>query len=370
MKPEEERETQQGPRLRVIQERTKLLEQSRWMQRAMERFQEDLDDTIERRKRDLAWGPWAILGDLASYEITEVDDRSITLGHAFVLTIFIIFGIVLSYLVSRWIGRTLFPLLGIPQGVAVAWRSIFRYTLCIFFGIIAFRVLNIPLTAFAFLGGAVAIAVGFGSQDVMNNFMSGIILLMEQPIRVGDVVLLNDSQCSVTHIGLRSTRLKNSQNHELILPNTLLIEKAVTNLTLSDNLVRLMVPIVIDRTEDLQRAIQQMTHTLRSLDFLAKESEPIVILKEVDTYYFTFEVHFSIHFVDPLESLKFQGRVLEALAMHFPNSSESNDSTDGNAPASASKGDGSDATLDAKKLNKVQIEREIKKLQAVLLTKK
>lgn len=363
---QDEKERPRTTEIQVIQERTELLKQSLWIQRAMERFQEDLDDTLETRQRALAWGPWSILGDLASYEITEVDDRSITLGHALVLFLLILFGIVLSYLVSRWIGRTLFPLLGIPKGVAVAWRSIFRYSLCILFGILAFRLLNIPLTAFAFLGGAVAIAIGFGSQDVMNNFMSGIILLMEQPIRVGDVVLLNDSQCSVTHIGLRSTRLKNSQNHELILPNTLLIEKAVTNLTLSDNLVRLMVPLVIDRTENLASSIQHMTTTLRGLDFLAQESDPIVILKEVDTYYFTFEIHFSIHFVDPLESLKYQGRVLEALAVHFPNTSE-NTSTDESDVSTASDGESS---TDPKKWNRVQIEREIKKLQAVMLTKK
>ena len=90
------------------------------------------------------------------------------------------------------------------RGRIDAIHSIFFYTLCFLFGVAAFRVLDVPLAAFAFLGGAAAIAIGFGSQDIMNNFMSGIILLAEQPIRVGDVVTLDGVTGVVMHIGLRA----------------------------------------------------------------------------------------------------------------------------------------------------------------------
>ena len=128
------------------------------------------------------------------------------------------------------------------------------YALCIVFGVVSFELLQVPMTAFAFVGGAVAIAVGFGGQDIMNNFMSGLILLAEQPIRVGDVVELDGVQGLVSHIGLRSTRLQTQANHELIVPNHSLLDSSVTNLTLSDNFVQTFVTIGVERDVDVQKA--------------------------------------------------------------------------------------------------------------------
>ena len=236
------------------------------------------------------------------------------------------------------------------------------------FGVIAFYWMGIPLTAFEFLGGAAAIAVGFGSQDVMNNFMSGIILLTEQPIRVGDVILLSENQCIVTHIGLRSTRLRNYQNHELTIPNTLLIEKLVTNLTLSDNLLRLAVPLVVDRTEPIQESMERIVLTLKKEARVHQAMEPTVLLKEVDTYYLTFEVHFTIEFSDPMESLVAQSKILTAIGQLFPSQKAPN--TEGESEEANDDTKPAPTTIDPRKLPRDQLEREIKRLQAVLVTKK
>ena len=194
------------------------------------------------------------------------------------------------------------------------------------------------------------------------------VLLTEQPIRVGDIILLSENQCIVTRIGLRSTRLRNYQNHELIVPNTLLIEKLVTNLTLSDNLLRVTVPLVVDRTEAIQESMQMIIRAIKKESRVHQAMEPIVLLKEVDTYYLTFEVHFTIEFNDPMESLKAQSNILAVIGELFP--SKRNESTEDNGAMECSDATPAVQSDKAGKLTRTQLEKEIKKLQAVLVNKK
>ncbi len=343
----------------------KMTQQFQATKLPLTRFRKELRDAISNLSTIWNTDPIELVKGMLSYEVAEVDDKGIPISRAIFLIVLIAVGIYLSFYASKFVGKYVFPLIGVKPGVAVALRSIFRYCLCIVFGVVAFKLMGIPLTAFAFLGGAAAIAVGFGSQDVMNNFMSGVILLTEQPIRVGDVILLSDNQCIVTHIGLRSTRLRNYQNHELIVPNTLLIEKLVTNLTLSDNLLRVVVPLVVDRTEAIGESMQRIIQAIKKESRVHQAMEPIVLLKEVDTYYLTFEVHFTIEFADPMESLIAQSNVLTVIGQLFPTKKEEESS-----PSESEDSSPSLPSDNAGKLTRNQLEKEIKKLQAVLVTKK
>src|SRR5690606_18317118 len=100
------------------------------------------------------------------------------------------------------------------------------------------RMANVPLTVFTVVGGALAIGVGFGSQNIINNFVSGLILLLERPIRAGDFIEIGGTIGTVEKIGARSTLLLTPSNMHLIVPNSFFLEKEVLNWTLSDNVVR------------------------------------------------------------------------------------------------------------------------------------
>ncbi len=106
-----------------------------------------------------------------------------------------------------------------------------------------------------------------------------------------------------THRAPKHAPAQLSESNELIIPNTVLIEKQVTNLTLSDNLAQLFVTIEVDRTESIDRAIELMLRIAREHPLVLKDKEPRVLLKSADTYYLNFEVHFTIEFVDPMECL-------------------------------------------------------------------
>ena len=139
---------------------------------------------------DRARGVWRAAAGAWGFEVTSVDDRSITVGKIVIGLVLLLVGFSLSRLISNWLARRVFPRLGLNEGASAAIRSILFYLLLISFVFLALRTVNIPLTAFAILGGAIAIGVGFGSQAIMNNFMSGLILIAERPIRVGDLIKL------------------------------------------------------------------------------------------------------------------------------------------------------------------------------------
>ncbi|HEV3137804.1 MAG TPA: mechanosensitive ion channel domain-containing protein, partial [Pirellulales bacterium] len=245
--------------------------------------------------------------------IATVDDRPITIGKVVNLMLCMMLGVVLASILSRLLGRRLLPRLGLNAGASRAVQSISFYSLAVLFGVVSFELVHIPLTSFAFLGGAVAIAVGFGSQDIANNFMSGIILLAEQPIRVGDVVTVDDVQGTVQHIGPRSTRIRTDSNHELIVPNSKLLSDKVTNLTLSDNLVQAAVAVSLPVRITLSRAKQLLLQAAASNPALLREPRPIVLLKQFGTTSMDFELHFWLRLSSDMQVAIAQSEVREAV---------------------------------------------------------
>jgi potassium-dependent mechanosensitive channel len=279
-----------------------------------------------------------------TYPVAGDEKESVTLGTLLVLAVYIVAGIVTAYALSRIVFRRILPRLGVHRGTASALRSILFYSLCAVFGVLAFRLLHIPLAAFAFLGGAAAIAVGFGSQDIMNNFMSGVILLTEQPIRVGDFVRIEGSEGIVQHIGLRSTRIQTESNHELIVPNKALIDEQVTNLTLSDNLVQMWVAATVERNVKIEQAKWDMLEIAFSHPMVVKSPRPFVLLKEVDTYWLVFEVHFWLQHSSFVRSALVQSEILEVIGDHYQPPEEADTSSNATTGQDDNSVDATDAT--------------------------
>jgi small-conductance mechanosensitive channel len=251
------------------------------------------------------------------YEITSVDDRPITVKKIAKGLILLLIGLYLSRRISRFFGNRMLPRLGMNSGVSMALQSISFYFLVTMFGFVALELANVPITVFAFLGGAVAIGVGFGSQNVLNNFISGLILLAEQPIRVGDLVEVNGLYGTVEKIGARSTRVKTGSNLEMIVPNSKFLEDNVTNWTLSDTRMRTCVTVGVaygSRTELveelLRKVVLESPHTLH-------EPEPIILFKEFGDNSLNFEVHFWIQMRTIMQSHRIESDLRFAIDRLF-----------------------------------------------------
>jgi len=243
---------------------------------------------------DFLEAAWETTRSIWRYEITSVDDRPITVGKIVVGVLVLVLGVFVSKLLVALVGRRVLPRLGLTEGGVAAVQSLVFYVLVLSFALLSLRVVNVPLTAFTLIGGALAIGIGFGSQNIMNNFISGLILLVERPIRVGDLIELVDLLGTVERIGLRSTRVRRSDNVEIIVPNSSFLEKNVTNWTLSDDRYRARVAVgvvygspVRDVTRLLQKVVDEHGKVL-------KKPEPIILFSDFGDNALLFEVHFWI----------------------------------------------------------------------------
>ena len=205
-------------------------------------------------------GVWREIVKFWRYEFTVVDDRSITLGMVILALLLLIAGYLASKRISQAFGRILQRRFGLSGGAAAALQNIAFYLMVIAFLLWAMQLVSIPLTVFTFLGGVLAIGIGFGSQNVVNNFISGLILLVERPVKVGDLVEVDGTVGSVESIGLRSARIRSGDNTHIIVPNSTFLEQKVLNWTISDDLVRTQVDVGIaygSPTREAEKLIKQ-----------------------------------------------------------------------------------------------------------------
>ena len=197
----------------------------------------------------------------------------------------------------RWVARALrlhvFPRLGLDEGGARAFESLAFYAFLVALVLVVLRFASIPLTAFAFVGGALAIGVGFGSQNIVNNFISGVILLAERPVKIGDLVEVGgDVYGIVEQIGLRSTRIRTGTNIHIVVPNASILENQVVNWTLNDPNVRLVVKVGVaygSPTRDVERLLLQ---ALNEHPRVHAHPAPSVLFADFGDNALAFEVHF------------------------------------------------------------------------------
>lgn len=229
-----------------------------------------------------------------NYELTSIDDRPITVRKLVSGLLLLLLGIFASRSLSRTMGKRVFPWFGLNDGISTALQSISFYFLVAVFALLALEWINVPLTIFTFMGGAVAIGVGFGSQNVLSNFISGLILLAERPIRVGDLVDIDGLYGTIEQVGARSTRVRTGSNLEIIVPNSKFLESNVTNWTLSDTRNRVSVRVGVaygSSTRDVERILREAVDRVPSV---LDDPEPIVLFQDYGDNALLFEVHFWV----------------------------------------------------------------------------
>ena len=249
-------------------------------------------DTItwSERLRSLWEGVTAIW----NYEITSIQDSPITVRKVVVGILLLLTGLYLSRISTRWFGKRFLPRLGLNEGAIAAIQSMLFYLLVLTVVMLSLRVINVPLTAFTIFGGALAIGIGFGSQSIVNNFISGLILLAERPIRVGDLVQIDDLVGVVEHIGTRSTRVRSPENRDIIVPNSSFLEKNVVNWTLSDDRYRTHIVVGVMYGSPVRDVIRLIRRALREHGKVLPKPEPIVLFADFGDSALIFEAHFWI----------------------------------------------------------------------------
>jgi small-conductance mechanosensitive channel len=197
---------------------------------------------------------------------------------AFILTIWIT--LLLSRLLRFFLKEEIYDRFHLARGPAYAVSTLVHYVVLLVGFYIAIAALGADMTKFAILAGAFGVGIGFGLQNVFNNFFSGLILLFERPVQVGDVIQVGDQTGVVRRIGIRASIIALDDKSQLIIPNGQLISEKVTNRTFSSLQKRMELTIRIAYGNDPEQVIALLLKTAAAHPKVTKYPPPDAVLKQ------------------------------------------------------------------------------------------
>lgn len=220
------------------------------------------------------WSPiWSSLVWLFSTSLS-VGAFEISLGDILGFVVAIWLGIQVSRFIRFILEEDVFTRVRLPRGVPATISMMVNYTLVTIAFFIALAVAGFDLSRFAIIAGALSVGIGFGLQNVVNNFVSGLILAFERPISVGDSVEVGTLWGRVNRIGIRSSIVRTFDGSEVIVPNADFISKEVINWTLSDVSRRLIVPVGVAYGSDPHQVLELLVRVARENPAIMPDPEP------------------------------------------------------------------------------------------------
>ena len=209
---------------------------------------------------------------------------------AFILTL------VLGYLVATVLrvilGKEILPRLKLSSGLPNAIATITHYVLLVLIFLLALTAAGVELSKFTILTGALGVGLGFGLQNVVNNFVSGLILLFERPVRIGDLLEIGGVSGAVTKIGFRSSTLHAFDGSDLIIPNATLISQQVVNWTLTGTRRRVVLNIPVAYGNDPTQVRDLLCKTMAAHPEVLRFPVPIVLFHGFGNNALNFEIRF------------------------------------------------------------------------------
>lgn len=233
-----------------------------------------------------------IAGAVWSFEVTSFQNSIVVDGETIVGKVPITVSILLKVLVFLWIGYAISTrvvtkvrhglvgrgIIGEAQAKTLANWVMLVLGFLLLLG--ALKLLGIPLTVFAFFGGALAIGIGFGTQTLIKNFISGIILLFERKIRVGDIIDVDGIVGTVTEVNTRSSIIRGADEVETMVPNALFLENRVTNWTLTNARQRRSVKVGVAYGSDTRRVMEILKDCADRHGLVCKDPAPFAVFED------------------------------------------------------------------------------------------
>jgi small-conductance mechanosensitive channel len=214
--------------------------------------------------------------------------------------VFIPLVIICGYLLLNWLVRRITKQMhhrGMDVNlVQVVRRAIYIVGLVVLC-ISLLEMLNVPLSAFAFISGAVAIGIGFGAQNIINNFISGWILIWERPISINDFIETGGVSGTVEEINTRSTKIRRVDGVHLLVPNSKLLEETVTNWTLEDKLFRCTVRVGVAYGSDVDKVRNLLQKAVVAHELILTEPPPQIIFEDFGDSSLVFDAYFWVYSV-------------------------------------------------------------------------
>jgi potassium-dependent mechanosensitive channel len=223
----------------------------------------------------LFWKVYGSMTALFSVTLTR-GSLSISVGDvtAFAITVWLSFA--LSRLVRFLLEEDVYPRLPLARGVPNMVSTLLHYSILFLGFLFAIAAMGMDLNRVTILAGAFGVGIGFGLQSVVNNFVSGLILLVERSIQVGDVVQVGDTTGEVRSIGIRASMVRTGEGGDVIVPNAFLAAERVTNWTLTDRIRRVDIPVRVAYGADPERVLDLLRGTCTDHPGVLRDPVPMV----------------------------------------------------------------------------------------------
>ena len=249
-----------------------------------------------------AWTVAALhIVNLLGPTVEMLDQLAITLGGVRISLLLLIKGVIvfsvllkLAASASDLMEKRILSLEELTPSVQVLLSKGMKVTLLAVAVVVALSSLGINLSAFAFIGGAIGVGIGFGLQKVVSNLISGVILLLDKSIKPGDVIEVGDSYGRIESLGARYVSVITRDRFEYLIPNEDLITQQVINWSFSDRLVRLTIGVGVSYDTDIHKAMDIMVLAARGVDRVLDDPSPVCQLKNFGDSSVDLELRFWI----------------------------------------------------------------------------
>ena len=225
----------------------------------------------------------------------DVGEVSIHLGDVVVFTLASWLAVVVARGVRHVLRDELPGRSMLPRGVGNSLASLSYYAVLILGLLVALSAAGFKVSQLALVFGALGVGIGFGLQNVVNNFVSGLVLMFERPIQPGDMIDAVGSSGRVQEIRLRSTTIRTFDGADVVVPNGLLLSGNLTNWTMHDQHRRIEITVRVDFTADPARVAQLLGHAASTTPGIADQPAPAVLMTEIGENALIFSVRVWTH---------------------------------------------------------------------------
>ena len=228
----------------------------------------------------------SIFHDVWKYDLINISGNNIKVSNIIIALILLFLGLRFSKKITRFTIKLLSKKLKEDADTIYTIERLISYALFIITIFVALQIANIPLGIFAFIGGALAIGIVLGAQGVVTNFINTIVIMVEKPVKIGDVIEIQETVGRVKAIGTRCITIDSIDSGEILIPNAILIQNKLSKWTHAGNKTSYHVYVNIpkENNAELQHdlIINQLKLVAKDLDFIAPKSEVEIYLTSIE----------------------------------------------------------------------------------------
>jgi small-conductance mechanosensitive channel len=235
-----------------------------------------------------------------------VGSRKVTLGLVLTAAAVLYGAFLTSWAVQTMLMKGVFTTRELQVGVRISIARLIHYGFVFVGFLLALVALGVHLRDITIIAGALGVGIGFGLQGIVNNFVSGLILLFERPVKVGDYIQLGEKWAEIKRIGLRATVVETLDRSEIVVPNSDLISNQVTNWTLSNRMVRLVIPVGVEYGSDVPLVMETLKEAAMASSKIMRMPEPQVLFVNFGESSLDFELRVWMSNIDDRFTVKSQ----------------------------------------------------------------